>query len=339
MKNIEISLLSLEEANNLKVLQKYGHRMIGTDFALLTGGEGYSLNGTMELKDPDEMGPDMNSEVISSYYTKSINKDLSINFINHIGYQSTIGANARYLAIRPTIKITPKLEKVLAHKRMNKEGVYEVDFGAYPQEVVGYYDAIRLEKALTSGNIIKTGKTYTIDKETYSNSSLGFTPLDLEEYQIGDKKYIRMKMSSFYDGRFFSLSNGQCYRNDKFIWVEVSPVTWLIDEESQMLIAKKGLLSGIAYKPTSTKFEDSFMSTYLNRYMAKNLFQGTFADRRSSVIEEKTIDERLTLLEEKLRKLDPNNQYFKEEIALLGDYVKGIREDYQEEVKAPQKHL
>ena len=43
------------------------------------------------------------------------------------------------------------------------------------------------------------------------------------------------------------LSNGVKYRDGDYVWVEVSPVKWLIDNKTGILISKKGLVSGIRF--------------------------------------------------------------------------------------------
>lgn len=59
-------------------------------------------------------------------------------------------------------------------------------------------------------------------------------------------------------------SNGCRYKYGDYVWVEVSPVVWLIDKKTKTLISKRGLVSGV--------YAENFQK-YLDTYMSKDLFQ------------------------------------------------------------------
>ena len=88
------------------------------------------------------------------------------------------------------------------------------------------------------------------------------------------------------------LSNGVQYRDGDYVWVEVSPVKWLIDDKTGILISKKGLVSGIRFLNKSTNYKGDFSKTemkeYLDRYMSKELFQT--AKTKETVNEEEIIN-------------------------------------------------
>ena len=71
------------------------------------------------------------------------------------------------------------------------------------------------------------------------------------------------------------LSNGIKVKNGDMVCIEVSPVTWLIDNRDKKLIAKRGLLSGIKFnnKKYDGDFDNTKMNEYLNKYMLKDLTQ------------------------------------------------------------------
>lgn len=79
------------------------------------------------------------------------------------------------------------------------------------------------------------------------------------------------------NGSSFGISNGQdMYMDGEFVWVEVSPVEWLVDVQSEQLVAKKGLLSGIKFNSWAYKrnFVVTDMYHYMNKYLLHDLFQG-----------------------------------------------------------------
>lgn len=61
--------------------------------------------------------------------------------------------------------------------------------------------------------------------------------------------------------------------SEEEIWGEVSPVVWLVDRNTQTLISKYGLLSGIKYDKEHcyVDFTDTKMKKYLDTYMLPEL--------------------------------------------------------------------
>ena len=67
------------------------------------------------------------------------------------------------------------------------------------------------------------------------------------------------------------------FRNDEYIWVEVSPVKWIIDKETCTLISESGLVAGVKFQKDTQEyygdFEKTVMYRFLNDYLVKDLFQ------------------------------------------------------------------
>ena len=72
-------------------------------------------------------------------------------------------------------------------------------------------------------------------------------------------------------------SNLESYAGGDYIWIEVSPVKWIVDLDTKTLISKYGLIYGIRFAPYKAnglvKWEDSEAYNFLNTYMAQDLFQ------------------------------------------------------------------
>ena len=66
-----------------------------------------------------------------------------------------------------------------------------------------------------------------------------FTPEILKEYGSEGKKYVRVITNSDYEGGKFKLSTGCKCRDGDAVWVEVSPITWLVDEEEDIAVSEK----------------------------------------------------------------------------------------------------
>lgn len=111
-----------------------------------------------------------------------------------------------------------------------------------------------------------------------------------DEYEYQGKKYICVKANISFVR--YKLSNGVEYRSGDYVWVEVSPVKWLIDDRTGILISKKGLVSGIRFLDKGTNYEGDFdrteMKEYLDRYMFRDLTQPvTFTRFQDVTLEEK----------------------------------------------------
>ncbi|UKI26799.1 MAG: ATP-binding protein [Bacilli bacterium] len=170
-------------------------------------------------------------------------------------------------------------------------GTEEVEYGEYPQYAADSRMQSILESEYNRG-MNKTGRSYTFDSVKYDDYDTGFKPVAYEEYEYQGKKYIRIRANSDFEGGKFKLSNGVEYRNGDYVWVEVSPVKWLIDDRARILISKMGLVSGIRFLDKRTNYKGDFsrteMKEYLDRYMIHDLTQtATFTRVQDMTPEEK----------------------------------------------------
>ena len=87
------------------------------------------------------------------------------------------------------------------------------------------------------------------------------------------KKYIRVQ-SCMTDFSKMVLSNGVKYKKGDYVWLRVSPVKWLIDDKTKLLISERALLSGIVFSLEDSydgDFNNTEMFKYLNTYMLQEL--------------------------------------------------------------------
>ena len=124
-----------------------------------------------------------------------------------------------------------------------------MEFDEFPQYVANESTQKKLEQLYDGNMLNKTGKTY---------SGLGI------EYELAGHKYVRSKNKHIYSEVL--LSDGNEYSCNETVWLEVSPIKWLVDEENNMLISKyilstKPVDSGSSFKGP---FESSELYKYLN---------------------------------------------------------------------------
>ena len=121
------------------------------------------------------------------------------------------------------------------------DGILEVEYGEYPQTLVDSKTQNKLEKIYLLEQLKKeeyrtkmkkTGKVYTFDRLPASpvNFNKPIRPICYDELVYNNQKYIRLWENC-----------------DRYLWIKVEPIIWLIDEKTGLLISKKILLSGIRF--------------------------------------------------------------------------------------------
>ena len=288
MKEHDLTLLSEGQIwgnsseSQLEVIRKYGTKAIITDLCILTGS--YIWKETIV--------EDLSSTVRTSWFwTRSDDGSRDVVVVFRRGYRSFCSRYARYGAVRPALQSSVIFSQIFPNRVRGYNGTEEVEYGEYPQNAADSRMQNILESEYNRG-MNKTGRSYTFDSVRYDDYDTGFKPVTYEEYEYQGKKYIRIKANSDFGGDRFMLSNGVKYRDGDYVWVEVSPVKWLIDNKTGILISKKGLVSGIRFLNKSTNYKGDFSKTemkeYLDRYMSKELFQTT--KTKETVNEEEIIN-------------------------------------------------
>ena len=269
----------------LEVMKKYGTKAAVTDLCVLTGSylcEDIDYNIDEDRSLTGRAG---------WFWTKSGNGHDDACAVIEYGYPGILFVCARYGAVRPVLQSSEIFSQITSNRVKGYNGTEEVEYGEYPQYVPDFKTQTILESEYKRG-MNKTGRSYTFDSVKNDASRTRFKPVTYEEYEYQEKKYIRVKANSDFGGNKFKLSNGVEYRNGDYVWVEVSPVKWLIDDNTGILVSKKGLVSGIRFLDKTTNYKGDFdrteMKKYLDKYMLRDLTQTvTFTRIQDMTPEEK----------------------------------------------------
>ena len=269
----------------LEVIRKYGTKAAITDLCVLTGS--YLCEDTDYNIDEDRSLTGRTS----FFWTRSDDGDNDVCVVcdNGDGYHRY--RCSRNGAVRPALQFSVIFSQIFLNRVRGYNGTEEVEYGKYPQNAADSRMQNILESEYNRG-MNKTGRSYTFDSVKYDDYDTGFKPVTYEEYEYQGKEYIRIKANSVFGGKRFLLSNGVKYRDGDYVWVEVSPVKWLIDDRTGILISKKGLVSGIRFLDKRTNYKGDFdrteMKEYLDRYMLRDLTQTvTFTRVQNMTPEEK----------------------------------------------------
>ena len=305
----ELTLLSEQEVwginggRQLDVLEKYGTRSAITDLVILTGG--YCEDSC------SYMAPDDNSLKGRTgwVYTRSSDGYGYVRGVFKDASRSFKSRDERYGAVRPALLSSFIFSQISPNRVRGYNGTEEVEYGEYPQYAPDSDVQRRLENEYKNGNLRQTGRNYTFDKTEYDDYDQYFQPVTYEEYDYNGKRYIRIRANSDYGSNSFKLSNGESYRNGDYVWVEVSPVKWLIDDKTQTLVSKRGLLSGIRFHTKDRSYNGDFSTTDMKEYLDKHMLRDLTQTATFTRVEDMTPEEKKEYEEEQKRAEKRRNPY------------------------------
>ena len=261
--------------SQLEVIRKYGTRAAITDLCVLTGS--YLFEDTDYNIDEDKSLTGRTS----LFFTRSDDGDNDVCAVSKNGSRSYICRDLRAGVVRPALQSSVIFSQISPNRVRGYNGTEELEYGEYPQNAADPRMQNILESEYNRG-MNKTGRSYTFNSVKYDDYDTGFKPVTYEEYEYQGRKYIRIKANSEFNDHRFKPSNGVEYRNGDYVWVEVSPVKWLIDDRTGILISKKGLVSGIRFLDRRTNYKGDFSKTemkeYLDKYMLHDLTQSVKLD-------------------------------------------------------------
>ena len=161
-----------------------------------------------------------------NYWTKSDDGDNNVCRIEEDGNIDYYDVGLRSGGARPALPFS-SISSIPTNGESGKrarDGVLEVEYGYYPQKAVAKDMQERLERAYKNRTISRTKNSYTTDSVAYDNYDTSFQPQAHQEYEYNGKRYVRVNVNSYYDGNYFTLSNGEKYKDGDSVWLEVSPV-------------------------------------------------------------------------------------------------------------------
>lgn len=265
------------ESDKLDILEKRGANAKITDFSILLGGR---ISSNIHIDSDDSF------EGRAGYYwTRSECDGSSAVFMvmpsksySHMGF---VHIGVRNVGTRPALPFSSissiPTNGVSGAPKRARDGVLEVEYGYYPQKAVSRDLQQKLERAFQTGRLSITGNKYTTDSRKHNELDEGFSPKQYEEFGLDGKRYVRVQANSCFDGKEFLLSNGESYKDGDFVWIEVAPVKWLVDEKAQIMITDRIIFAGVPFKHTigyhTEDFDRTDIKTFMDRYLSKELEQ------------------------------------------------------------------
>ena len=307
-------------SNKLNFIDKIGTKSAVTDFSILLGGWFSDLHFTEKVIDLKHRA--------GWYWTKT-EADLGESFV--VSYTDTEGyyfnTSDRKIGGRPALQYSLISDVVLSKRR--PDGILEIEYGEYPQWVPSYNLQTQLERAYNNGTIKKSDKYITTDSRKPDEYDKKFEPQEHQIYEYKEKNYIRVKANTF--NNIFKLSNELNYNRGDYVWVEISPVTWLVDEEADIAVSKNILFAGVQFKHNRNyngDFSKTDINMFINTYLIKDLFKcnsiiNTNNPTREQLLEEiKELKEKLEIATRKNNELEKENTSYKQRIRRIQDITK-----------------
>lgn len=266
------------ESEKLDILQKRGTKAAITDFSILLGGWVDRKNTNYNHID----GDDSLEGRTGNYWTKSDDGDIGVRVVVVIasGDRRRSYVDGRDEGARPALPFSSiasiPTNGVSGAPKRARDGVLEVEYGYYPQKAVSRDMQEKLERAFERRSLSRTGKKYTTDSRKDDEYDKMFLPKQHEEFQLDGKRYVRVEANSCFDGMEFKLSNGESYKDGDPVWVEVSPVKWLVDEKAKIMLTDKLIFAGVQFNIIDYHTEDfdkTDIKKFMDKYLSKELEQ------------------------------------------------------------------
>ncbi len=277
LKNMKITLPTEKQVfgnNRLYVIKKFKRKCAVTDFAIALGA--YASDCYHVYYDDSLKGR------TCPYFLASSNDYGDVLIVNQSGYERWDDASEKSNGIRPVIPFDD-ISSFSSDLVKGSNGDFEIEYGEYPQYVVS--TDMGLEKAYKKGLLRTTGKTYTTDARIYYDNSFTFKPVEHEEYEYNGKKYVRI----YHRGQRYiilsnhnALSNGYEYKTGDYVWIEVSPLIWYVDNDAKLLLSKNIVASGIRFCNDRTyngNFKETEMYEFLNTYFKKDIIPSVIIEK------------------------------------------------------------
>lgn len=202
---------------------------------------------------------------------------------------------------RPVISYS-LISSELRNLEKDENGNIIGEFGEYVRNVVDENLSKILENEYLNSSINQTGKDYTTDSINLTKEFHTFQPRKHIEYEYNGEKYIRFVIDSnpFNDSFYYGkrLTDGRKIKTGEVYWLKVEPIRWLIDKESDIVLAKEILFSGINFK-NERDYKGNFENTNIKKFMDECFSK----DIIPSSLREITDEEKITNNKIKKRKL------------------------------------
>ncbi len=240
----EMMILDTESLEILEAIRIRGYSAKPSDFAILNGAFSESSEG--------KKGIYWTSTKHSvSRYVDTVRVVFGEDFTDE-------GVVSNYVGIRPAYcldGLDTKVPNNGLNARICEDGVIEIEYGYYPQKVAP--PEIQKELSLCSEyelESMETGHVYSVSDKNV-----------VKEIEYKGKRYVCLNANSWdVTSSSVMLENGQCFSKGDRVFVEVTPIVWLLDSTTGVMITKDIIATNI-------DFESSCNNIFRNHYSSSRI--------------------------------------------------------------------
>ena len=254
--------------NRLEVFKKRGRKVELTDFAILLGARILTPNV-------------ISDKSLGYYWTRTDDRGADARVVLDAGDTTFDDVTSRDCGARPVLPISSiqNIPTNGVNGKRSEDGILEIEYGYYPQRAATIDIQKVLERLYKMRRITKTKNTYITDSvptlyfPQYCSTS--FEKQTYEEFEYKAKRYVRVRANFHYTPT--TLSSGVEYKYGDYVWVEVQPIKWLIDEKDKIMITEKIPFAGVQFKHTRDYKKEDFDKTdikqFMDNYWSKDILQ------------------------------------------------------------------
>ena len=192
-----------------------------------------------------------------------IDSEITGNYVKAVnsgnGYRSFHRTDTS-VGIRPKVRYSD-ISELIPSDYLGRD-VYQTEAFEYIGCAVDFDLGTELDQLSVSGELMKTGKTYTVGA-TYNEESDGVEYENTDEYYYNGNKYVLVETKDL-----CFLSNGVAYKPGECHWHKVEPVKLIVSLADDTVVFKKILISGI---PFSFKKCSSASESFVQKFMDERL--------------------------------------------------------------------
>lgn len=255
--------------NKLKVFDVIGKKAAATDITILRGAY---VPGGPDVPCYHVEGDNTLAGRTGYYWLQNSNCDGYVHAVID-DYKDSYNGTRRSIGVRAALPSSFILENA-SGITIREDGLQSAQYGYYLGFSVSKSEQTMFETLYINGLLTGLGKGCTFDGRKYNGYDKAFLPEEQIYYGHEGKIYARVRANSYYSEEF-TLSNGERYKDDDYVWVMLEPVTWIRHPKDDWFILEKIFVSGIRFYEDRYGYNGNFNKTelnwYLNNYLAKDL--------------------------------------------------------------------
>jgi len=226
------------------IFVKIGTQAVVTDFSIALGADldNSTLNSSENIKDRTGFYWIWDYDGAFNIYKRVITPSGKNNYTLDTDYAARCVLG---ICCRPTFS-SKYILPLSSNINTDSYGITRCEYGSYPQDAVSAEESKLLENLFNSNKLNQSKRQFNINKLSRQkgydkNGSTHYFELDkVDEFEYNGRTFTRVIAK-----KDCVLSNGISCKEGDPIWIEIKPITWIIDKKNNLIFTEKLIFSGI----------------------------------------------------------------------------------------------